>query len=45
MRQGRVLRLNAIHLLLEAHAGRLRAFREDLAVVSMIDASQWDLKH
>ncbi len=38
-------RLNAIHLLLEAHAGRLRAFREDLPAVSMIDASQWDLKH
>ncbi len=37
-------RLNAIHLSLEAHAGRLRAFREDLPQVSMVDASQWKMK-
>ena len=37
-------RLVAIHLLLEAHAGRLRAYRQDLPVVSMIDPTQWKLK-
>ena len=37
-------RLVAIHLLLEAHAGRLRAYRQDLPEVSMIDPSQWKLK-
>jgi len=37
-------RLTSIHLLLEVHAGRLVRAREDLPVVSMVDASQWDLK-
>ena len=39
-----IYRLNAIYFLLEAHAGRLRASRDDLPRVSMIDASQWKLK-